>query len=443
MEYNVENISPVKKEIKIQVPAEEVHASLAATTALYRNQVDIKGFRKGKVPSSVVENKFKKQIYNEATSELINLHINQILSELKINPLSRIDVDAGQMNRGEDFNYSISFEVAPEFELPDYTGIVIEEEDVEFNPDEVQKVIDRVRDNLAEMVVIGEERPPRDGEIVVIDFEAYKDGKPVEGVKADNFQMTLGQGNALASFEDLVKSIKPGQTGEAEITLPEDFLNKELAGQSVLMKVTLHSIKEKKLPEVDDELAQKAGGFESIDQMKEVIEKSYVGSRKQLHKSTAQKKALDELKDKVEFELPESLVKGQIEQKIAELKNSTEKKGKSFESLGKTQEELQEMFRADAEDMVKSQLFLLAVADREELTVDQQEIDAYLRTIARNSGQDFDKVKSFYEENNLMFALKDSLLADKAMEHIYEKAEVKIIPPAEESENSEDQQDQA
>ncbi|MFP4235972.1 MAG: trigger factor [Desulfonatronovibrio sp.] len=443
MEYNVEDISPVKKEIKIQVPAEEVHASLAATTALYRNQVDIKGFRKGKVPSSVVENKFKKQIYNEATSELINLHINQILSELKINPLSRIDVDAGQMSRGEDFNYSISFEVAPEFELPDYTGITIEEEDVEFNPDEVQKVIDRVRDNLAEMVVVGEERPPRDGEVVVIDFEAYKDGKPVEGVKADNFQMTLGQGNALAAFEDLVKSIKPGQTDEAEITLPEDFLNKELAGQDVTMKVTLHSIKEKKLPEVDDELAQKAGGFESIDQMKEVIEKSYIGSRKQLHKSTAQKKALDELKDKVDFELPESLVKGQIEQKIAELKNKTEKKGKSFDSLGKTPEELQEMFRADAEDMVKSQLFLLAVAAREELTVDPQEIDAYLRTIARNSGQDFDKVKSFYEENNLMFALKDSLLADKAMEHIYEKAEIKIIPPVKDEENSEDQQDQA
>lgn len=439
MDYKVEDISPVKKEIKIEVPAEEVNAALAATTALYRKDVDIKGFRKGKVPSSVIEGKFKKQITNEATTELVNLHINQVLSEIKANPLSRIDVDAGQLERGEDFKYSINFEVAPEFELPEYTGIKIEEEEVEVNPDEVQLVIDRIRNNLAELVLVEEERTPVDGDIVVIDFEAFKDDKPVEGVKADNFQMTLGEGNALAAFEDLVKKLNPGSTDQAEITLPDDFLNKELAGQNVLMKVTLHSIKEKKLPEVDDELAQKAGGFESVDKLKEVIEKSYIGSRKQLNKSVAQKKALDELKEKVDYELPPSMVQGQIEQKIAELKNSVEKKGKSFDSIGKTHEELQEEFRSQAEDMVKSQLFLLAIAQKEEITVEQQEMDAYIRNLAQSNNQDYEKVKSFYEENNLMFALRDSLLADKAMEFIYDKAEVTMTPASpKESETSKD-----
>ena len=440
MEYNVEDISPVKKQIKVEVPAEEVHAALAATTALYRKDADIKGFRKGKVPSSVIEGKFKKQIYNEATTELINLHINQIISELKVNPLSGLDVDAGQMTKGEDFNYSISFEVAPKFELPDYEGILIEEEDVEVNPEEVQAVIDRVRNNLAELELVEDERPPQDGEAVVIDFEAFKDGKPVEGVKVDNFQMTLGEGSALASFEDLVKKLVPGQTDQAEITLPEDFLNQELAGQDVLMKITLHSIKKKILPDVDDELAQKAGGFESIEKMKEIIEQSYINSRKQLNKSSAQKNTLDQLKGKVEFDLPESLVEGRIEQKISELRNKMEKKGKSFESLGKSREELQEMFRSEAEDLVKSQLFLLAVADREELTVQQPEIDAYIQNLAKSSGQQFEQLKSFYEQNNLMFALKDSILADKAMERIYEKAEVRIIPPAGAKEEAEEQQ---
>ncbi|MCA1743087.1 MAG: trigger factor, partial [Desulfovibrionales bacterium] len=430
MDYKVEDISPVKKEIKFEVPAEEVNAALSATTALYRKDADIKGFRKGKVPSSVIEGKFKKQITNEATTELVNLHINQVLSEIKANPLSRIDVDAGQLERGEDFKYSINFEVAPEFELPEYNGIKIEEEEVEVNPDEVQLVIDRIRNNLAELVLIEEERTPVDGDIVVIDFEAFRDDKPVEGVKADNFQMTLGEGNALAAFEDLVKKLTPGSTDEAEITLPDDFLNKELAGQNVLMKVTLHSIKEKKLPEVDDELAQKAGGFESVDKLKEVIENSYIGSRKQLNKSVAQKKALDELKENVDYELPPSMVQGQIEQKIAELKNNVEKKGKSFDSIGKTHEELQEEFKSQAEDMVKSQLFLLAIAQKEELTVEQQEMDAYIRNLAQSNNQDYEKVKNFYEENNLMFALRDSLLADKAMEFIYEKAEVTMIPAA-------------
>lgn len=443
MEYNVENISPVKKQVKIEVPAEEVHAALAATAALYRKDADIKGFRKGKVPSSVIESKFKKQIYNEATTELINLHINQIISELKVNPISGIEVDADQMVRGKEFNYSIEFEVAPKFELPDYEGITIEEEDVEVNPDEVQLVLERIRKNMAELVPVDEDRAPKDGEAVVIDFEAFKDGKPVEGVKVDNFQLTLGEGSALGSFEELVKRLTPGQTDEAEITLPEDFLNKELAGQNVMMKITLHSIKGKKLPNIDDELAQKAGGFESIEKLKEVIEESYIGSRKQLNKSSAQKKSLDKLKEKVQFDLPESLVQGRIEQKISELRSKTERKGKSFESLGKTREELEGMFKAEAEELVKSQLFLLAVADREELTVDPKEIDDYIQSMANSSGQDFEKLKNFYEQNNLLFALKDSILADKAMERIYEKAEVKIIPTAKAPETSEQQPDQA
>lgn len=443
MEYQVEDISPVKKHIKIEVPAEEVHAALAATTAMYSKDAEIKGFRKGKVPSSVIEGKFKKQIYNEAATELINVHINQIITELKVNPLTRIEVDAGEMKKGEDFNYSISFEVTPQIDLPDYYGISIEEDDVEVKADEVQAVIDRVRNNLAEYEVVDEERTPRDGEAVVIDFEASKDGKPVEGVKVDNFQMTLGEGNALASFEDLVKTLVPGQTDEAEITLPEDFINKELAGKDVLMKITLYSIKEKKLPDVDDELAQKAGGFESVEKMKEIIEKSYIGSKKQLSKSTAQKKALDELKAKVEFPLPESLVEGRIEQKISELKSQIEKKGKSFESLGKTREELRDMFREEAEDLVKSQLFLLAVADKEELSVEQQEIDAYLQNLAQSSGQKIEQLKNFYEQNNLMFALKDSIMADKAMERIYEKAEIKIIPPAKAPEETKENREQA
>lgn len=439
MEYNVESITPVKKQIIIEVPAEEVHASLAATTALHRKDIDIKGFRKGKVPSSVIEQRFKKQIYSEAANELINLHINQILSEIKINPLSRIDVDAGEFVKGQDFKYSISFEVAPEFDIPDYQGITIEEEEVVFKDDEVQKVIDRVRQNLAEFEVVEEERTPQDGDVVVIDFAAFQNGEPVPGVKADNFQMTLGEGNALASFEDIVKNIIPGQSDEAEITLPDDFINKDLAGQNVIMKVILHSIKKKILPEVDDELAQKAGGFESVEKMKEVIEKSYIASRKQLHKSEAQKKALDQLTSMVEFELPESLVNEQIEQKIALLRKNLEKQGKNPDSLGKTHAELQNDFKSEAQDIVKSQLFLLAIAAREEFTAQQQEIDAYIGSIARNTGQKPEDVKRFYEENNLMFALKDKILADKAMEHIYEKAEVKIVPAQDKSEETEEQ----
>ncbi len=438
MEYTVEDVSPVKKKINIQVPTEEVHAALSAATAMYSKDVELKGFRKGKVPASVVEGRFKKQIYNEATTDLINVHINQVMSEMQFNPLSRIDVDAGLLERDKEFNYSVSFEVAPEFELPQYRGITIEEEEVLVNTEEGDQVINRIRENMAELVVIDEERPPGDNEAVVIDFEAFDDGRPIEGVKADNFQMTLGEGGALPEFEDLVKELKPGETGTRNITLPEDFLNKELAGKPVLMQVTLHSIKEKKLPDVDDELAQKAGGFDSVEKLREVIEQSYKSTRQELHKSSAQKKALDDLKSRVEFELPDSLVQGRIQQKISDLQSQMEKKGKSLDSLNKSREDLEEQFRPEAEDMAKSQLFLLAVARTEGLDVSEDEMDAYIQKQAQSGGQDPAQLKKFYQDNNLMFALKDSLLADKAMDFIYEHAQIKLVPPQESEGNKQE-----
>ena len=194
MEYKVEELSSVKRKVNVQVPVEEVNAAIAATIALYRNDADIKGFRKGKVPSSIIEGRFKKQIYNEATTDLINLHINEILSEMKLAPLSRIDVDAKELVKGQEFNYSFSFEVAPEFEMPEYKGLEVEEEEVEVNKEEVEAVIERLRKRLAKFIVIEEDRHPEEGDAVVIDFEAFKDGKPIEGVKAQNFQMTLGEG---------------------------------------------------------------------------------------------------------------------------------------------------------------------------------------------------------------------------------------------------------
>ena len=438
MEYKVEELSSVKRKVNVQVPVEEVNAAIAATVALYRKDADIKGFRKGKVPSSIIEGRFKKQIYNEATTDLINLHINEILSEMKLAPLSRIDVDAKELVKGQEFNYSFSFEVAPEFELPEYKGLEVEEEEVEVKKEEVEAVIERLRERLAEFIVIEEDRHPEAGDAVVIDFEAFKDGKPIEGVKAQNFQMTLGEGNALPEFEEIVMGLKPGQSGEGEVVLPEDFINKELAGQKVLMKVHLHTIKERKLPDIDDELAQKAGGYESIEKLREAIEKSYMATRKELTRSVAQKKLLDELKAKVDFELPESLVQSHVEQKIAQLKDKLERQGKNFESLGKTLEELQEEFRPEAEEIVKSQIFLLAVAQKEGLTVQPQELDVELQKIAYTTGQDFAALKNFYEQNNLMIALKDKVLADKAMNLIYENARIKLVPPGSDDEREEE-----
>ena len=430
MEYKVEELSPVKRKVAVEVSVEEVHAALAATVALYRKGADIKGFRKGKVPSSVVEAKYRKQIYGEATTDLINYHINDILGELKLSPLSRIDVDAKEMERDENFSYSFSFEIAPSFDLPEYKGLAVEEEDVVVDPQQVEDVIERIRQNMAKTVIIKEERPAATGDIAVIDFQAFQDGVAMEGIAANKFELPLGEGNSLPEFEDIVIGMTPGETRENALTFPTDFINDKLAGQTVSMQVTLHAIKARNLPEVDNDFAEQAGGYSSVQDLKDAIEKSYVSTRKQLVKGDAQKKLLDAIKAEISFELPQSIVEEQIDKQIVELQGKLERQGKSLDSLGRTPAELREENREQAEDVVKSSLVLLAIANAENLTVDPQEVDLVLQKMAASTGQDFHSIKDYYEQHNLMIPLKDRVLADKAMELIYENATVTTVPPA-------------
>jgi trigger factor len=430
MEYKVEELSPVKRKVTVEVGVEEVHAALAATVALYRKGVDIKGFRKGKVPSSVVEAKFRKQIYGEATTDLINYHINDILGETKLSPLSRIDVDAKEMERDEKFSYSFSFEIAPDFALPEYRGLAVEEEEVSVDPQQVQDVIERIRQNMAKTVIIKEERPVVSGDIAVIDFQAFQDGAAMEGIAANKFELPLGEGNSLPEFEDIVIGMTPGQSQEKELTFPADFINDKLAGQTVSMQVTLHAIKVRQLPEVDDDFAELAGGYASVQELKDAIEKSYLSTRKQLVKGDAQKKLLDGIKAAVSFELPQSVVEEQIDKQIVELQGKLERQGKSLEALGVAPADLRAEQRPLAEDVVKSSLVLLAIANAEGLTVDPQEVDLVLQKMAASTGQDFHSIKDYYEQHNLMIPLKDRVLADKAMELVYENAQVTKVPAA-------------
>lgn len=437
MEYTVEEISPVERKVNVTVPAEEANAAITATVAMYKTSVDIKGFRKGKVPSSLIESRFKDQVYQEATNDLVNLQINQILGESKLQPLSRLDVDAKELVRDEDFTYSVGFEVAPEFEMPDYSNLSVEEEAVEVKPEEIEEVIERIRTNMSETKEIEEDRTAQDGDVAVISFNAWSEGKELDEIKADNFELPIGEGQALEGFEDIVKKLKKGEKGEGDITFPEDFINKDFAGQTVTMRVTLYSIKERVKPEVDDEFAKKAGGFDSVAKMRETIESSYMTSRKNLAKADAQKKLLDGLMEKTEFMLPPSLLEENIDRLVADVKDRVEREGRRLESLGKTPEELREEQREKAEELVRTQLFLLAVAKKEDLSVDPQEVETYIFQEAMRQRMDPEALKRAYEENNLMFALRDRLLADKAMELIYAQADVKEVPAADKAEKEE------
>jgi len=428
MEYTVNEVSPVETRVEITVPAEEVGAALAVTTALYRQNLDLRGFRKGKVPSSIVESKFRKQIMREAANELMNVHINEIMSSLKYLAIAKLDVSPVELEKGKGIDYTLTFEHCPEFELPEYKGLDVEEEEALASEDEIGKVIERIRGNLAELKVLKEDRLPADGDVAVVSFHASQDGEPLPGVRAENFQLSLGEGQALPDFENLVKQTLPGGTSTGSMTFPADFINQELAGKTVDMTVTVHVIKEKELPPVDDELAKKAGSFENLDKLRDAISRSYVQSRQQLYKATAQKKLLDGLLEKVDFPLPPAMVEEQINLLVEDAKHKIERTGKAPEALGKSDEELRAEFEPKAKEIVKTQLFLVKLSEKEGIETTPQEMDAYFMQIASRTGQDVLAVKQHYEQNGLIIPVRDKLLADKAMEFVYTQAKVVKIP---------------
>lgn len=434
MDYKVEELSPVKRKINITVPVEEVNAALTAAVALYRHRYEIKGFRRGKAPSSVVEGKYRTQIYSEATTDLVNYQINEVLSTLSVMPLSRIDMDGKELVRDQEFNYSISFEVAPDFALPNYDGLAVDVEKAEVKDEEVREVEQRILNNAATVKPITEVRPAADGDIVVLTFGAYKNNEIFQGIQAENFELTLGEKQALPEFEAMIKTLKTGEQGECEITFPEDFINPAMAGETLVMRATLHSIKEKTVPELTDEVAKRAGGFDSVEKLREAIVKSYLQSREQLNKSVAQKKLMDQMLATVDFPLPPSMVEDRIDRLLADLEQKLDRQGKSMAALNKTPDELRASHRAQAEEAVRSEILLLAVAKKENLEVKPEEIDAALTQVARQHGQDLLSLKQYYEEHNLIYPLKDRLLADKAIELVYARAaktEVAAAAPAE------------
>lgn len=426
MQHTVEDISPVKKKIAVTVPASEVDAILDRAVRQYRSRVTLPGFRKGKAPMAMVEKRFTQDIYGDAVNDLVNDNIGVILRDLGVEPLGNLsfeDTDAS-LARGKDFSYAFSFELMPQMTLPQYEGIGVEEDEPKVEDSEIDEVIDRVRRGMAEREDVTEKRLARDGDVVVLDFAGFDEkDEAVEGVSGENFQISIGDNQVIPDFEALIKTVLPGESGEGRVKFPEDYGHAPLAGKTVTMKITVKQLQTRKLPEVDGEFAKKAGGFDSVQAMRDNIRDTYLRNRKDMAKAKAQSLLLEKLLEKTDFPLPEGMVARYAENVMHGRLEELARKGKDIPSLETGNlTKMQEEAKAEAEKYAKTQLFLLTVAKKEELEATGQEMTAALRQIAARGGHGIKEVQEHYARNNLFPALRDRILADKAMDLLYDKA---------------------
>lgn len=425
MEFVLESISPTKKKLTISLNSDEVNTALNSVTAQYKKDLSLPGFRKGKVPDSIVFKKFSEEITNKATEDTLKTHVKAILQKEGVKPLFNLLTEDTDFIHDEDFSSTLTFEVLPEISFPNYEGLKVNQDIVKVTDSEVEELLKNIQLNMAELVELNEDRLPQDGDVVDVDYEGFENGFSVTDVNGKHFVLTLGQKQALEDFEQLVKTAKVGEEKVGVVSFPKDYTHTGLAGKKIDFHIKLNSIKVPILPELDAEFAKKAG-YEDISKLREAAKTQLDIKKKQNAKSNAMKKLINSLLDQVTFDIPETMLETRVERILGDRNiRQTQQQGESSsDDKEKLEKELYSNAEAEALAVLRPQIFLMALAEKENLVVMDQEVERALYNMAIRARQDYNKFRDAYYRSGLVYELRDHLLAEKAMELIYNKANV-------------------
>lgn len=429
MDFKAEQVSPVKTSVEITVPAEEVNAALGESANIYKQRARLDGFRKGKAPIGLVNKLFHEEIHNEARNRIINTNINEILEKLKAAPVSGITLKGaeGAPEKDNEYHFSMEFEQLPDFELPPYVGLNEEETKAEVSLDTVEQMYDRLRRLGSKLTPVESSAPAKDGQVANIDFEVFENGQSISDLKATNYDLEIGEGHSLEALEELVKGIPVGNTAEKEIQFPDDFPDARLAGKTVLMRVTVHAVKERDFSAFDEGMAGK--GTEAMSKLRETLGDSYKSHMKEVYSGITQKKLLGQMLKMVDFEIPPSFVEWEQRRILTNMERSLAQEGKSLASLGKTINELLAEVKPEAEETARGQTLLLKIAHAENLSVSDEELFRHIYKLCQETGEDPQSIIRSMRDNGLLYRLRDHLLADKAMDFVYDKANITFVEP--------------
>jgi trigger factor len=381
-----EALSPTRVKVTIEVPFEELSEDLASAYKRISSQIKVPGFRPGKVPARIVDQRIGRgYVLNEALPGALDRFYGQALEQEKIEAISSPEgVDVKEFNDGEQLVFTAEVDVRPEVTLPDLDGIEISVDDVNVTDDDVSEQLQSLRDRFATLQPV--ERPVADGDYLTIDLSASVDGELVPDSESKGMSYEVGTENLIPGMDEALRGASEGD----ERSFPTELKMGEFAGQMADVAVKVISVKEKELPELDDEFATTASEFDTLDELKADLRERLARVRRYEQGSQARDRLIDKLLGLVDVPLPESAVKAEVEARDHNLSHQLERVGITravyLETEGKTEEEFATEVREMSEKAVKSQLVLDALAEKEELTVEQEELTEHLVRRAQQSG---------------------------------------------------------
>ncbi|WP_456273844.1 trigger factor [Bacillus sp. AK031] len=384
--------------LTIEVDADTVNTGLDAAFKKVVKQVNVPGFRKGKMPRGMFEKRFGvESLYQDALDVILPEAYAKAVEETGIQPVDRPDIDIDQMEKGQKLIFTATVTVKPEVKLGDYKGLEVEKMDTEVTSEDVENELKSLQEKQAELAV-KEEGTAENGDTVVIDFEGFVDGEAFEGGKAENYSLELGTGSFIPGFEEQLVGVEAGTEKDVEVTFPEEYHAAELAGKPAVFKTKVHEIKAKELPELDDEFAKDADEeVESLDQLREKIQKRLEESKKNEAEQTVRDTLVEKASENAEMEIPDAMVDTEVDRMMQEFEQRLQMQGMNlelyFQFSGQKEEDLRGQMKEDAAKRVRTNLTLEAIAEAENLEVSDEEAEEEVAKLAEQYNMAAENIK--------------------------------------------------
>ncbi len=425
MSLQVEKLEHNMAKLTIEVPAEELEKALETAYQKNKNKISVPGFRKGKVPRNMIEKMYGPAIfYEDAANELIPDAYEKALDECEEEIVSAPKIDVTQIEKGKDFIFTAEVAVKPEVTLGKYKGIKVEEADLAVTEEEINAQIEKERENSARTISV-EDRPVKDGDITTLDFEGFVDGVAFEGGKGTDYPLTIGSGSFIPGFEEQLIGAELNKEVEVNVTFPEDYHAKDLAGKPATFKCKIKDIKEKELPELDDEFASEVSAFDTMAEYKEDVKKSLEMKKADAAKIAKEEAVIDAVIEDAKMDIPDAMVETEQRQIIEEFSQRMRMQGLTMEQYmqftGMTPQALMEQTKPQALKRIQSRLVLEAVAKAEDLKASEEDYAAEIKDMSEKYQMEEDKIKEMLGEKGKK-QVEEDLAIRKAVDFLVENA---------------------
>lgn len=425
----IEDISSVKKKLSFDIPWVDVKMELEAVYRKVGRTAKIKGFRPGKIPRAILEKHYREDAEGETVTNLINRYYWETLQQKDIPAVTQPKIDQGGIEAEKDFSFSATVEVEPVVVPKDYADLELEKEDPDVTDQEFEARMVEIRQMFATMEEIAEERGIRMGDFATIDFAGTLAGEQLKELKSDNHTLEIGSKTFIPGFEEQLVDLKQGETKTVSVKFPDDYNAAHLAGKEVEFTVHLKGIRVKKLPEIDEEFVKNFERFESLEALRAEVRKSVGEEKKRRIALEFEKQISDKLLEKNDFEVPDSFVERQIYYMMVDTQRRMAAGGMEPKKAAELSMNLRDHFRDEAAKIVKTALLLKAIAEKEALRAEEDEVETRIREIAAQRAQDYETLLKTLEKDDMVDNIKSEILNQKTYEFLESKAKVTTVMP--------------